>query len=217
MLSSAKPSARALSGLAVMAMKCRSAPSPSRARMKAPAARWLYSVSAVPKLLDDTRNSVRSGSQWFSSRFRGAGSTVETKSTRMSGEAWACRASSASAGPQYEPPMPRFTTCVKRCPVAPVRTPLRTASAMSAICRCMVATPDFTSCPFTTMADSRESRSAVCSAGRFSVWLIGSPANSAARQRGRSAASASASSASSAASSSRCFDRSTCRPATSRV
>lgn len=93
-------------------------------------------VSAVVKVLEMTTTSVRVGSRPSSQRIQSIGSTFAKKRIRRPAAAAAAVLSVLSASrtyspPRYEPPMPIYTTSVKRSPVAPTQDPPRTLSAKS--------------------------------------------------------------------------------------
>ena len=105
------PNSRAASGRAVSATKCAARSLPPWASNQARAEVALRSVSAVPKLLDATMNSVRSG---FSPRSTAASSWPSMLATKCrrgaSGSTCGASACSARRGPRSEPPMPMCTT-----------------------------------------------------------------------------------------------------------
>ncbi len=108
--------------------------------------------------------------------------------------------------------MPMFTTSRIGAPVAPRRSPARIASAMVAMRTRVARIPGITSLPSTSIGAPPMARSAVCSAGRCSLMLTRSPANSASRHAGRPSASACASSRDSVRAVTRSLDTSTHQP-----
>ena len=123
----------------------------------------------------------------------------------------------AIAGPRSEPPMPILTTFLMVWPVCPSQEPERSAVAKSRIRPKTSWTSAATSWPSTLKSSSTGIRSAVCNTARSSVLLMCSPANMASRRDSRSAALATSTSCLTTSPSIRFFDRSTCKPAASKV
>ncbi len=119
------------------------------------------------------------------------------------------------AGPRSEPPMPKLTMSVKRWPLAATTTPSRTASAKAKTLRRSARTSGITSRPAANIGAPERLRRAMCSAGRCSVTLTGSPAKSAARRASTSAAQARSIRRPSVSSSRRCFEKSNSRSSSS--
>ena len=90
--------------------------------------------------------------------------------------------------------MPMLTTLRMRCPVWPVQSPPRTASANAAIRSSTAWTSGTTFVPSTMIVASRGARSATCSTARSSVTLICSPQNIASIRSRRPDSSASSTS-----------------------
>ena len=192
------PQRRAASGAAVMPMNCPARlvwghpPASSQAR----AAAALASVSRVVKVLEMTAKAVVAASRPRSSRSRSSGSTLATKRTSKSPSL--VSASQTRRGPRSEPPMPMQTRVVIGVPRKPGKAPPRMRPASSAMRRRSRATAAASSVSPPTP------RSAVCSAGRFSVGLTMRPAKRSSRDVSKPQRSAQDSRSCSAAVSMRC-------------
>ena len=157
------------------------AASPTPCAIQARAVAALVIVSTVVKVFDETMNKVRDGSSPRKVSPMSAPSTLETKWLRSCGGAKGASARVAIAGPRSEPPMPILMTSVIGWPSAPRTRPSRTSAAKVSIFSRVPITSGMTSLPSTSTGLPEKLRKAVCRTARFSVTLIFSPANIAAR------------------------------------
>jgi hypothetical protein len=115
------------------AAKCRgTAASPSADASQARTLRAFEIVSCVVKVLEQTMTSVRAGSSAGARSANCVPSTLDTKWQRRSPASYGASAPVAITGPRSLPPIPTFTTSVKRPPSAPVRRPTCTSRTKSA-------------------------------------------------------------------------------------
>ena len=170
------PKASERSGEAVTATTCSAAlstPSPSTSQARALCA--AVRVSTVVNDLEHTTISVLAGSSPSRASTRSAPSRFEENRTVRLARVRCERASAASAGPRWLPPIPRLTTAVIGSPVAPVLRPSRIEVARSDIRSRVACTAGTTSTPPTRMTSWPGARRAVWSAGMPSVTFTGWP------------------------------------------
>ena len=132
-LSSRIPRSRARSGAAVIASTWSIARSPKPVASQARAPSSAVSVSIVVNDFEQATTRVDVGSRPRRASSRSSGSTPGENRMARSGCARCRRASTASAGPRWLPPIPSWTRAVIRCPVAPIAVPARMAVASSTI------------------------------------------------------------------------------------
>ncbi|MPN35661.1 hypothetical protein SDC9_183159 [bioreactor metagenome] len=181
------PNSDAACRLVVSAMKCWLSDSlesrstePPFAKNHLRAACAFSMVSAVVNVLEAIRNSVLSGLSLRSTLPSSMPSTFEMKCSRLPGCAKSSSAFTAMAGPRSEPPMPMLTMSV-------IASFARTSSAIFSIAS-KVSCTSARFCATRSFTGSRQPgvpgaglRSNQCMTARFSVLLIGSPANIASR------------------------------------
>ena len=190
--SSGTPNSRVLAKALETAAKCFHPPSPPSALCSHRFARRAFSiVSAVVKVFDATITNVLAGSSLESTSEALAPSTFEMKWTR-SLPAYGNKALHAISGPRCDPPIPIFTTSVKRSPVPDRRLPSRISALKQAIASKVFRIPGLMSFPSTIRGGPSGFRRAVCRTALPSVELIGSPSNIASRLPLTSASRASA-------------------------
>ena len=126
------------------------------------------------------------------------------------------KASHTSLGPRSEPPIPIWITVWNGRPVAPTRTPVRTASEKLPSLRRIAVTSRETEAPPATNLVPGGARNAMCRAARPSEALTISPPNSRARARSRPTASANRSALLKSSRDQGCLERSRRMPAAVR-
>ena len=178
--SSGTPNSRVFATALETAAKCLDPPSPSALCSHCLARRAFSIVSAVVKVFDATITNVLAGSSLTSTSEALAPSTFEMKWT-LSLPTYGDKAPHAISGPRCDPPIPIFTTSVKRSPVLDRRLPWRISALKQAVASKVFRIPGLMSFPSTIRGGPSGFRRAVCRTALPSVELIGSPSNIASR------------------------------------